>query len=349
MTSERIRQSAVANDAFLSEMTTRDANGRVDLPGHEPTLPITVLVAVRNEEPNISRCLAALRPAERVVLIDSKSTDRTQDIAREYGAEIVQFVYAGGYPKKRQWALDNLVISTAWIFLLDADEVVPNDLWEEIREAISKPDAADAFLMTKGFHFLGRRLRFGGFSFAAVLLFRRGRARFERLDEPPCGLDMEVHERLIVDGRIERLRTPVIHEDFKGLDSYIAKHNRYSTWEASVRDRFKRTGLWGPNGIREGLLGNTQERRRWLKRLAIRMPFEPALWFLYHYILRLGLLEGQRGLIASSIRAAYISQVRAKVYELGLARRQQPPADVHPGRNHSDLDNPTRLGGTERS
>jgi glycosyltransferase involved in cell wall biosynthesis len=287
-----------------------------------------VLVAAKNEEANLPRCLAALSPASRVVLLDSHSRDKTADLALAAGAEVVQFSYGGGYPKKRQWALDTLDLRTDWVLLLDADEVVPQALWEEIAAAIVAPHAPPAFLITKGFHFLGRRFRFGGFSFATVLLFRRGKARFERiLGDAGDGLDMEVHERLIVDGPVGRLRTPLIHEDFKGLHAYLDRHNRYSTWEAALRFNYRATGRYGAETIRPRLFGNTQERRRFLKGLIVRLPFEPLLWFAYHYWFRLGFLEGRPGLIASQIRAAYIREVRAKVYELGLRGRANLPLD----------------------
>jgi glycosyltransferase involved in cell wall biosynthesis len=282
-------------------------------------LPITVLIATRNEEANIGRCLAALSPAQRVIVIDSHSVDSTVQISKEVGAEVVQFQYRGGYPKKRQWALDNLKIETPWVLLIDADEVVPEDLWNEIHQNISNSNGHVAYMITKGFHFLGRRLRFGGFSHSAVLLFRLGLARFEEiLNEPSDSFDMEIHHRVIVNGSIGKLKTPLIHEDFKGLAAYIDRHNRYSTWEAKVRQNFIKIGQWGRDIIRPRLFGNIQERRRFLKTLAIRIPFEPQLWFLYHYVLRLGFLEGRRGLIASQIRANYIAQVRAKMYELRL-------------------------------
>ena len=284
-------------------------------------LPLTVLIAAKNEEANLRKCFTALKLAERIIVLDSHSTDRTAEVACAGGAEVVQFDYHGGYPKKRQWALDNLAIQTPWVLLLDADEVVPPELWEEIGRAIASPHPCAGYLITKGFHFLGRRFRFGGFSFAALLLFQRGRARFEQIltDEPGAhGLDMEIHERLIVDGAVGKLRVPLIHEDFKGLHAYLDRHNRYSTWEAVVRHTFLKTGRYGRDTIRPRLFGNAQERRRWLKRLIIRLPFEPWLWFINHYFIRLGFLEGRRGLIASQIRAAYISQVRAKMFELRL-------------------------------
>ena len=285
-------------------------------------LPVTVLIPVRNEEANLGACLSRLRWARQVVVVDSHSTDRTQAIAREHGAQVVEFDYGGGYPKKRQWALDTLHFDTEWILLVDADEVVPKPLEEEIAAVVADRHSAEAYLITRGFHFLGRRFCFGGFSYPAVLLFRQGRARFEELlDDDPSGLDMEVHERLIVSGTVGRLRTPLVHEDFKGLAAYLERHNRYSTWEAALRYRFFRTGAYGKDAIRPRLFGNAQERRRFLKHLAVRMPGEPLLWFLYHYLFRLGFLEGRRGRIASRIRSDYIAQVRAKVFELRLKDR----------------------------
>lgn len=282
-----------------------------------PKQPITVIVAAKNEEVNIARCLASLRPAERVLVIDSQSTDQTARICREWGAEVHQFVYEGGYPKKRQWALDQIPIHTEWVFLIDADEVVPPELWEEIADAVSHGTKADAFLIAKGFHFLGRRFRFGGFSHRAVLLFRKSRARFETLFASSSRTqDMEIHERLLVQGPIRKLKTSLIHEDFKGLEAYIARHNFYSTWEAEQRWNYLQTGTWGKESVRPRIMGDTQERRRWLKRILLHLPCESLLWFGYHYVLRLGLLEGRAGLIACQLRARHFSQVRAKLYEL---------------------------------
>ncbi len=102
----------------------------------------------------MERCLTALGPFERVVVLDSQSTDRTTEIAARFGAEVVQFTHNGGYPKKRQWALDNLEFKTQWVLLLDADEVVTPELHAEIERAIGNPDGNVAFFSRKGFHAL---------------------------------------------------------------------------------------------------------------------------------------------------------------------------------------------------
>lgn len=281
-------------------------------------MSITAIIATKDEAKNIGRCLEALTFAERVVVVDSQSADETVQIARQHNAEILQFTYGGGYPKKRQWALDTLRISTPWVLLLDADEVVTPALAKEIEAAVQASDF-DAYYIRKGFHFLGYRFRFGGFSHSAVLLFRTGCAKFERLfEDHESGLDMEVHERLIVQGRIGSLGQPLVHEDFKGLAAYIDRHNKYSTWEAQLRRNYLISGQYGELAIPAQISRDVQRRRRFLKKIAMRLPLEPQLWFLYHYVFRLGLLEGRPGLIASQLRASYISQVRAKMYECRL-------------------------------
>jgi glycosyltransferase involved in cell wall biosynthesis len=285
-------------------------------------LPVTILIATRNEAKNLPRCLDALNLAARAIVIDSHSNDNSEAIAHAKGAEFVQFEYKGGYPKKRQWALSFLQINTPWIIFLDADEVITPDLWNEISQVMLASAPHAAYMVRKGFHFLGRRLRFGGFSHSAVFLLKNGKGFFEEIfDDTPDSLDMEIHERVIVQGSIGYLKSPLIHEDFKGLEAYIQRHNKYSTWEARLRFHFFKTGRYGKNTINPRLFGNPQERRRFLKGVVIRLPFEPSLWFFYHYFLRLGFLEGQRGWIACKIRANYIAETRAKVFELQLEEK----------------------------
>ena len=91
-------------------------------------LPVSVIVAARNEEKNLPRCLEALRDVGEVYVIDSGSTDATPEIARSFGAKVVQFHYHGGWPKKRQWAIDNLPLAFDWILLVDADEALTPEL-----------------------------------------------------------------------------------------------------------------------------------------------------------------------------------------------------------------------------
>ena len=143
-----------------------------------------------------------------VYVIDSQSSDETVEIARSCGAKVVQFHYAGGWPKKRQWAMDTLPLAYDWVFLIDADEALTPELMEEVRQAIQDP-RFDGYYIALQMFFLGRVLRHGGAGFYKLSLFRRGKGRFEcRLkDQDRSMADMEVHEHVIVPGRSARLKT----------------------------------------------------------------------------------------------------------------------------------------------
>jgi len=198
-------------------------------------IPVSVIIAARNEANNLPRCLQALRNFGEVFLIDSQSIDGTAEIARSYGAQVVQFHYQGGWPKKRQWAMDSLPIAHEWILLLDADEVLPAELAEEIRFAIQDP-AIDGYSILLQTWFLGRALRHGDVGLWKLALFRRGKGRYEcRLKEQDVSMaDMEVHEHIVVDGSTARLRHPLIHRNVESLSRYIQKHDEYSNWESRV-------------------------------------------------------------------------------------------------------------------
>lgn len=279
-------------------------------------VPVSVIIATRNEEANIPKCLDSLAPANEVIIVDSKSQDETLRIVSNYQCEVLQFKYEGGYPKKRQWVLDSYSFKNEWVLLIDADEVVSPELWQSITRAINSNDHV-AYLIQKQFHFLGKAFKFGGFSHEAVVLLRRGCARFEEtMAEIASGLDMEVHERLIVDGSVGYIQTPLIHEDFKGLKAYIERHNAYSTWESQLRYDFLYGDGYQGAAIKPKLFGDSQARRRFIKHLIIRIPFEANLWFVYHYVLRAGFLEGRAGYIAARMRANYIQDVRDKTFEI---------------------------------
>lgn len=295
---------------------------KLNVPTSLGKLDVTVIIPVKNEEKNIAKCLMACGPAAEIYVIDSSSEDNTCAIAKSLGAKVVEFNWNGRYPKKRQWALNNLTILTKWILLLDADEVVPEELWTEIGREINEGSPNVAYFIKKEFHFLGKKFRHGGFSHRALLLISKDSCRFEQLnDSYESGLDMEVHERVLTSvPAAGYLTTPLIHEDFKGLKAYLDRHNAYSTWEAEVRANFLIKGSYGPDTIPSKVWGNVQERKRFLKILVIRLPFEPLLWFFYHYVARMGFLHGQAGWIASRMRATYIADVRAKVYEIMRGR-----------------------------
>ena len=200
-----------------------------------PLLPVTAIVAARNEARNLPRCLESLRDVAEVYVIDSQSADATVQIAESYGAHVVQFHYQGGWPKKRQWAIDSLPLTHEWIFLIDADEAMTPELAREILLATQNPDY-DGYYISLRMFFLGRQLRHSGASFEKLSLFRRGKGRFEcRLrDQDSSMADMEVHEHILVQGKTARLEHPLLHHNVESLSHYIRKHDEYSNWDARV-------------------------------------------------------------------------------------------------------------------
>src|SRR5579885_2020164 len=163
--------------------------------------PISVLIAVKNEEGNLARCLEALRGwAGEIVIVDSQSTDRTVEVAKSHGATVLQFHYQGGWPKKRQWALDTYSFAYEWILLLDADEILEEPIKREIEVSIRQPTHVGYYLRFR-IIFLGRMLRFGDTQLWKLALFRRGRAHYEkRLDRQDTSMqDMEIHEHVVAD------------------------------------------------------------------------------------------------------------------------------------------------------
>jgi len=280
-------------------------------------LPVSVIIPVRNEARNLPRCLEALTAVGEVYVVDSESTDDTISVAHSYGAKVVQFHYSGGWPKKRQWAMDTLPLAYDWVLLLDADEVLMPELAEEIRQAIQDPKVA-GYRISLQMYFLGKVLRHCGASFWKLSLFRKGRGRFEcRLKEQDASMaDMEIHEHVIVDGPTANLRHPLLHCNVDSLARYIQKHDEYSNWEARVL--MEREGE--SEQIPASISGSQAQRRRWLKKKLYRLPGSPVLLFLYRYFVRFGFLDGIPGLIYCTFQAVQMFHTKAKIYELRNAR-----------------------------
>jgi len=281
--------------------------------GPTVSLPLSVIVPVRNEARNLPRCLESLRGAGEVYVIDSQSADDTVEIARSFGAQLVQFHYQGGWPKKRQWAIDTLPLAYDWIFLVDADEALTPELAEEIKQAIRDP-RLDGYYIALQMFFLGRALRHSGASFYKLSLFRRGEGRFEcRLkDQDTSMCDMEVHEHVVVEGRTAKLRNPLLHHNVESLSRYIQKHDGYSNWEARVW----LLGEASSGELPPSLFGTQAQRRRWLRNKFFRIPGSPVLFFLYKYVFRMGFLDGVPGLIFCGLQGVQFFHIKAKIYEL---------------------------------
>ena len=198
-------------------------------------VPVSIIVPIKNEAGNLPRCLASVKWADEIFVVDSQSTDGSIAIAESAGARVVQFEFNGTWPKKKNWALENLPFRNEWIFILDADEVLPPEAEAEFREAIARAGEIAGYWINRRFMFIGRWLKHAYYPNWNLRLFRHSLGRYEKLTDAATNSgDNEVHEHVIVQGPTGRLRCEMDHYAFPSIDVFIEKHNRYSNWEARV-------------------------------------------------------------------------------------------------------------------
>jgi glycosyltransferase involved in cell wall biosynthesis len=277
-------------------------------------MPITVILPVLNEELNLPAALASVAWADEIIIVDSGSTDQTVERAADAGATVVQFTYLPGGRRKKAWALDTLEPRNPWVLLLDADERVPDALRVEIAAAIEVGDR-DGWYVDREFVFMGRRLRCFSPNWN-LRLFRRGLAKIEDLGlaELPGTGDNEIHEHIEVEGSVGFLRTPLLHDDDRGMTAWLDRHNRYATWEAHLYRRLRQE----PIGVSPlGLLRlDPFRRKRALRRIWVRLPCRSVMRFFVWYVLRRGFLDGRPGLTFCILMAHYEFNIGAKLREL---------------------------------
>jgi hypothetical protein len=217
----------------------------------------------------------------------------------------VQFAWDGKFPRKKNWALENVCWQHEWLLIVDADERITPELEREIRLAIRRTDV-DGFYLNRRFWFLDGWINHCGyFPSWNLRLFRHRLGRYEHIEtnfNNPSG-DNEVHEHVLLNGRTEYLSAPMEHYAFPDIATFIEKHNRYSTWEAAASGQLRQSR--GEKTLRATPFGTPVERKRWLRKRAMRLPCRPTLRFLYHYIWKQGFRDGHRGLVLCRLLAWY--------------------------------------------
>ncbi len=280
-------------------------------------VPVSVLIPVKNEEANLPRCLDALRWADEVFVVDSQSTDRTVEIAEARGARVVQFHFNGTWPKKKNWALENLPFRHEWVLIVDADEVLPAAAGQEIGEAVSANSSLAGYWINRRFLFMGRWLRHAYYPNWNLRLFKHAIGRCEKLtDADTRSGDNEVHEHVVVCGATGRLRCEMEHFAFPSIEVFVEKHNRYSNWEARVA-----VG----RGLGASAAALQNGRAGWRRRVKIwshTLPCRPLLRFLYVFVWQRGFLDGVEGYYFARMHALYEFLCVAKTRE--LARKSRP-------------------------
>lgn len=263
---------------------------------------LTVIIPVKNEEVNLPECLENLRSLHNVIIVDSDSKDRTAEIAKSYKREVIQFVWNGMFPKKRNWVLRNYSFTTPWVMFLDADERITEKWIEETVSVLIKhsESSVDAFVCYYDNWFMGRMLKYGDVMHKTAIL-RVGHGEYERIEEDNwSNLDMEIHEHLVVKGRIDEIRARLEHHDKRSLENYYAKHEEYANWEAN---RYKALN---------GDFSKLTDRQKTKYNLIKKWWFGFA-YFCACYFLKRGFLDGKAGYEFARGKWRYFRKIRRKI------------------------------------
>ena len=280
---------------------------------------LTVIVLTYNEELHLARCLESVRTlASEIVVVDSFSTDKTQEIARTFGAKVTTHEFKN-QADQFNWALDNVSLAGEWVLRLDADEYLLPELAEEIKARIGNVGSSKdhgsfddqnivGFYLRRRVIFMGRWIKHGGYYPTLILrLFRKGKGRSEV---------REMDEHIVVsEGQTQTFENDFVDENLRSLHWWTAKHNDFSTREARERIKEEEEHM----EIQKDPLGSQTERKRWWK-MAVYMNL-PLFWrafgyFFYRYFLRLGFLDGKEGLIFHFLQGGWHQfLIDAKIYE----------------------------------
>lgn len=271
-------------------------------------MTITAIILTFNEEQHIERCIRSLEGVvERVCVIDSYSTDRTVQIAKDLGAKVFQNPWPG-HAAQFQWGLDTVDVTSDWTLRIDADEYLEDGLRQALLGIDARPDINGYYLRRK-IVFFGRPITHGFFYPLKIMrLWRTGQGRMEqrRMDEH---IVLEHPKTALLEGG------DLVDENLNDLTWWVAKHNSYATLEAISRIEAEE----GLKAADEKLSGQAA-RKRWIKEnIYSRIPstMRAGLYFFYRYVLGRGFLDGKAGFYFHFLQAFwYRTLVEAKLFEL---------------------------------
>jgi len=254
-------------------------------------MSLSVIIITKNEEQRLACCLESVAFADEIVVLDGGSTDRTVEIGQAKGARVEISTQWNGFGPQKNRVLN--LATGDWVLSLDADEEVPPELATEILQTLRNP-AVDCYEIPRLSEFCGRFLRHSGwYPDYVARLFKRGTARFS---------DDLVHERLLFDGPIGRLKQPLVHRGYRGASDTLQKIDRYST-------------AWAEQALRTGRQANFAAA-----------PLHGLAAFVKTYLLRLGFLDGAAGL-AVAISSAQVGYYKYfKLWSAHQGSHAQPDA-----------------------
>jgi glycosyltransferase involved in cell wall biosynthesis len=267
-------------------------------------MSISILILTLNEEANLTDCLESVKWSDDIVVLDSFSTDRTVKIAEELGARVVQRRF-DNWSAHQNWALEQIPFKHPWVFYLDADERMTDELRAELLAvANDKQHTPVAYYCGRRNMFMGRWIKHAMPPGMIMRFFHPSRVRFQRLVNPVP----------LIDGLHGYLRGMLVHYNFsKGIAEWIEKHNRYSSLEALEGMKVIHQRLDAQSAL---LSADPALRRRALKELSFRLPGRPFVKFLYFYFWQRGCLDGRAGFTYCILQSFYEYMIVVKMREL---------------------------------
>ncbi|WP_214802044.1 glycosyltransferase family 2 protein [Exiguobacterium sp. s194] len=266
---------------------------------------IAVVILTFNEEKNIEKCIKSAKLiSNEIYVVDSFSTDRTIEIAQKLNVNIFfnEFI---NHSEQLLFAIEKLPIKSTWIMRLDADEEIPRQASKEIINLCKDniESEINGIVVRFQVNFLGKSLRYGGiYPLKGLRIFKKGKATVEKIE-------MDEHLYLI-EGKSIEMKSDIIHNDFKSLTDWIAKHNVYSNKEVNY--------YFSEKKIEPNLLITQKIKKNLKNKIYYNLPFgiRPLSYFLYRYIIRLGFLDGKEGFMHAILQAFwYRFLVDCKIHE----------------------------------
>ena len=265
----------------------------------------SIYILTYNEETEIAACIESALLSDDVVVVDSFSSDRTVEVAQRYPVRVVQHRFES-HGRQRTWMLQSVPVKHEWVYILEADERMTPELFQECLTAMQSQEYV-GYYVAERVMFMGQWIRRSTqYPRYQMRLFRRDRVWFD---------DYGHTEREVCDGPTGFLKETYPHYTCgKGLSRWIDKHNRYSTDEAQETLKQLETGTvkW-----QDLFFGQSEvERRRALKDLSLRLPFRPLIRFFYMYFLLGGILDGRAGFAWCTLQAFYEYLILLKAWEI---------------------------------
>lgn len=273
---------------------------------------LTIVILTKNEEQNLKKCIKSFQNvANRVVVIDSYSTDNTVELAKTLGAEVYEHPFEN-HAAQFNWALDNINLSTQWVMKVDADEEFTPELAEEIKTRLDKlSQNVNGVILRRRVYFMGRWLKHGG-KYPELLL------RIFRVGHGMSEMKMMDEHLIVTDGEVVTFKHDFSDNNNKSLEWWINKHNWYSNKEV-LDQQMKADENNREESVSETATSFQAKLKRFVKnRGYYSLPkfFRAHMYYVYRYYFRLGFLDGQEGKIYTFLQAYwYRYLVDAKMYE----------------------------------